>query len=117
MTTEQTDMIKAINYRITNVEHDPICPDSYDRMFQLIEMDGEEKKMLSYQEFEELLAIVGMGWYGIDNWTGGDLELFEEYFPVVSPHPNYKTGEMCLWNNKYDYSELDEQIRAEFGKA
>ncbi len=70
-----------------------------------IELNNKDQKELSFKEFKSLLATVGMGWYGTNNWTRGDLDLFESKFDGYSVEPtNNKT--MRIWNVNYDYSHL-----------
>jgi hypothetical protein len=69
-----------------------------------IEMNGLDSKELTFQEFESLINQVGMNWYGLDNWTRGDLDLFEEKFDGFTCEPI--DGKMKIWDRNFDYSPL-----------
>lgn len=73
-------------------------------MNSTINFEGKDQKVVSYKEFEQILNSVGMNWYGIKNWTRGNLDLFETKFDGITCEP-FKNG-MKIWNLNFDYSPL-----------
>lgn len=64
----------------------------------------QDNKVISFNEFKSLLNTVGMNWYGLSNWTGSDLSMFEEKFDGFTCEPT--DNGMRIWDRNFDYSEL-----------
>lgn len=71
-----------------------------------IELNGKDSKIVSFSEFEKILNSVEMNWYGVKNWNGSDIRLFEEKYDGFTCEP-VKNG-MKIWNRIFDYSSLYE---------
>lgn len=70
-----------------------------------IKLNAKDRKEVNFNDFKTLLSTVGMGWYGIENWTRGDLDLFETKFEGFTVEPT-NNNTMRIWDVNYDYSEL-----------
>lgn len=70
-----------------------------------LNLNKKDRKELNFNEFETLLNTVGMNWYGVDNWTRGDLDLFETKINGFTVEPT-DNNTMKVWDINYDYSEL-----------
>lgn len=70
-----------------------------------LQLMGEDKKEVTFAEFKKILLTIGMCWYGVENWTGIDLSLFEESFDGFTVEPT-KNDTMMIWDRNFDYSNL-----------
>lgn len=70
-------------------------------MNNVINFNGNDNKIVSYIEFEKIINSIGLNWYGIQNWSRNDLDLFEEKFNGFTCEP-CENG-MKIWDLNYDY--------------
>lgn len=70
-----------------------------------INLEGKDSKVVNFQEFEQILSSVSMNWHGIENWSRGDLDLFEDKFDGFTCEP-FEGGLMKIWDLNFDYSPL-----------
>jgi hypothetical protein len=69
---------------------------------ELISFDGKNQKVVSFDVFEKILAIIGMNWHGVKNWSRIDLDLFEDKLDSLTCEP-FENG-MKIWDRNFDYS-------------
>jgi hypothetical protein len=65
---------------------------------------GKDSKVISFSDFKGIIKNAGMNWYGISNWTGSDVVMFEEKFDGFTCEPS--NDGMKIWDRNFDYSNL-----------
>lgn len=73
-------------------------------MSKTIDFESKDQKVVTYQEFEQILNSIGMNWFGIENWSRSDLDLFEKKFDGLTCEP-FENG-IKIWDLNFDYSSL-----------
>jgi hypothetical protein len=69
-----------------------------------IELNGKDSKVVTFDEFETLISSIGLYWYGIENWSRIDLDIFEDIFDGFTCE-SFEDG-MKIWDRNFDYSNL-----------
>ena len=75
-----------------------------DKLNSLLIFDGKDHVVVSCEVFKQVLSVAGLNWYGIENWSRMDLDLFETKFDGLTCEPFENS--MKIWNRYFDYSNL-----------